>query len=88
MRFRCLNIIALFALISTGCKEHKIDKGIVVDKSMTTAYMTFVSVHSVLVPITFPANYYVTVKDKAITETFQVEEQEYASICVGDSIWF
>ena len=81
-------LLFLCALALTGCVKHKIDKGEVVDKSMTPAYMSFTYIDKVMVPIIHQPVYRVSVRDKGILETFHVNAETYSSLCVGDSIWF
>lgn len=75
-------------VLTTGCEEHKISKGVVVDKMMTPTRMSFIVGHQATVPIIHPATYRVSVKDNGIIETFWVDELQYSSVCVGDSIKF
>lgn len=78
--------LALLALTLPGCVEHKIDKGVVVDKSMTPAYTSFISNGKFIIPIVHPAVYRLSVRDNGIIETFNVDEHKYLSLCIGDSV--
>ena len=83
-----LPLLALLALTLTGCAEHKISKGVVVDKSMTPTYTSFIFNGKFMIPIVHPASYRVSVKDKGFVETFYVNEDQYSTLRVGDSISF
>ncbi len=82
--------LTLFAVALTGCVKHKIDKGVVVDKSMTPE-QTIVQYNAALkMPITMlrPASYCITVRDSGIIEVFNVDKTSYNAVSAGDSIWF
>lgn len=85
-----LLILALCAIVLTltGCEGHKIDKGVVVDKSMTPTYTSFIHNGKFMIPIVHHASYCVSVEDKGIVETFYVNEDKYSTLRVGDSISF
>lgn len=87
MPFIRLLFLALLALTLTGCVEHKIDKGVVVDKSRTPAYTSFIyNDEFIIIPIVHHAVYRLSVRDNGITETFNVDEHKYSSLCIGDSV--
>lgn len=88
MKKLTLTLLSLLALTLTGCAEHKISKGVVVNKSMTPVYTSFIFNGKVMIPIVHPASYRVSVKDKGIVETFYVNEDKYSTLRVGDSISF
>lgn len=83
-----LLILALYAIVLTGCEGHKIDKDVVVDKSMTPTYTSFIHNGKFMIPIVHHASYRVSVEDKGIVGTFYVNEDKYSTLRVGDSISF
>lgn len=87
MKTKLTIILALLALALAGCEEHKINKGVVVDKSMTPAYTSFIYSGKVMIPIIHRPYYRVGVRDNGIIETFSVNEETYSALCVGDSVW-
>lgn len=90
MKKPTLTLLALLALTLAGCGKHKIDKGVVVDKSMAPE-RTVVQYNAALkMPITMlrPASYCITVRDSGIIESFKVDETSYNAVSIGDSIWF
>lgn len=88
MKKPTLTLLALLALTLTGCEGNKIDKGVVVNKSMTPTYTSFISNGEFMIPIVHPASYRVSVEDKGVVETFYVNEDKYSTLRVGDSISF
>lgn len=88
MKKLVITLLALLAVTLTGCEEHKISKGVVVDKSMTPTYTSFIFNGKFMIPLVHPASYRVSVKDKGLVETFYVNEDKYSNLHVGDSISF
>mgnify|MGYP001634387256 CR=1 FL=1 len=81
-------LFAVLALTLTGCEEHRIHGGVVVDKSMTRPYPSVIRTGKVTTVLWHPATYRLCLKDSGTIETFYVEADVYASVTVGDSIRF
>lgn len=82
-----VTVLILFILpVLASCEHHTIDKGVIVDKSMTPLYFSYIYANKTMVPVVHPPRFYLTVRDRGITETFGVNQETYASFQIGDSI--
>lgn len=89
MKSLILNALsALLVLILPACGKHEIEKGVVIDKSMTPMRPCFILSGKTCVPVIHPKKYRLLVKDNEVVEMFNVNRQKYLSTNVGDSIWF
>lgn len=80
-------LIALFAMASlflTGC--HKIDSGVVVGKHIVPPRTTYVKIGNIMCPVTGGETYKVVLRNGDITESFCVQEAEYYSVEIGDTL--
>lgn len=78
-------ILAIFlALCLSGCKEKDI-KGVIIEKHYIPSHTTLFYSGKILLPITHPATYKVTIANDTAQLTLGVSDYTYFNVNVGDS---
>ena len=84
--------IVLFGILFLCSCEHKINKGIVINKTYvpTKTSVVMVSTGKTVTPITqvYPSHFILTIKDNDIKEDFIVSSETYKLYSINDSIYF
>lgn len=81
--------ILVCILLFVGC-QHKIDRGVVVEKlySPSRTTYTFIKVGNVFspMPIIQPESWSIRVEDNGIREVFNIDNHEWETLHIGDSV--
>lgn len=81
--------ILVCILLFVGC-QHKIDRGVVVEKlhSPSRTTYTYIKVGNVFcpMPITQPESWSIRVEDNGIREVFNIDSHEWETLHIGDSV--